>query len=101
MKKEYDIYLPLRSNEGMPFPEESFEIVKKDLLEKFGGLSIIGPVEGHWRNFDGNDVKDHCMIYRVIADANHDVKFQNIRTKLESMFDQDMILVVGKLCDLL
>src|SRR5207249_4088549 len=50
--RRYDLYLPLTSNDGRPFPDDLFEDVQRRLLDRFGGLTAQQrefPLQGIWQ----------------------------------------------------
>jgi hypothetical protein len=50
--RRYDIYLPLRDNDGQPLPGTLFDSVELRLMVRFGGLTMQQrsfPLRGLWR----------------------------------------------------
>ena len=50
--RRYDLYLPLRDNEGQPFPGTLFDSVEQRLMARFGGLTMQQrgfPLRGVWQ----------------------------------------------------
>ena len=45
------ILLPIHDNGRAAFPREEYSRVRKELTERFGGLTVYkrAPAEGHWK----------------------------------------------------
>src|SRR5262245_16091308 len=51
--RRYDIYLPLRFNDGRPIPNERFVDVERRLILRFGGVTSTppqAPLRGIWQS---------------------------------------------------
>jgi len=51
--KRYDIYLPIRHNDGTEIEIEKYEQVENELLDQFGGVTSVrreNPLKGLWRS---------------------------------------------------
>ena len=66
-----EIFLPLQRNDGSPQPRELFGKVRKELIEKFGGLTAYSraPAEGLWERDEGSVDKDAIVIFEVMAEV--------------------------------
>ena len=64
--KEYDIFLPLRYNDGKPVELIKFRQLQERLLSQFPGLTYFPqPNQGFWRL--GNvTYRDEIVIFRVL-----------------------------------
>ncbi|RYZ65133.1 MAG: hypothetical protein EOP09_14785, partial [Proteobacteria bacterium] len=64
---EYEIYLPVRDNDGNVFPDRLFADYKKSLTERFGGVTDTRiHNEGVWKI--GNvEQKDDVVVWRVLS----------------------------------
>ncbi len=50
--RQYDLYLPLRDNNGQPFPGTLFDSVELRLMARFDGLTVqqrAFPLRGLWQ----------------------------------------------------
>jgi hypothetical protein len=48
--KEYDIFLPLRYNDGKPIEADKFQALQKELLDRFEGLTFFPQAnQGFWK----------------------------------------------------
>lgn len=65
--KEYDIFVPLRYNDGSPVKPRKFQDLQVRLLEYFNGFTFCPqPREGFWQM--GNvTYRDEIVIYRIVT----------------------------------
>jgi hypothetical protein len=88
------ILLPLRDNEGAAFDSGPYEEVRKELTDRFGGVTAFSraPAEGLWK--DGGTTRgDDIVVLEVMTDAVDDVWWCNYRKALETRFRQDEIVI--------
>jgi hypothetical protein len=90
-----EIFLPLKRNDGSDQPHTLFAKVRKELVERFGGLTAFSraPAEGLWEVEDGRIDRDQIIIFEVLVDVLDRGWWQGFRTRLEQMFDQEEILI--------
>jgi hypothetical protein len=96
--KEYDLYLPLRYNDGRAVGPDKLAAVKAALVEHFGGLTHFPQEnEGLWR-FGGITYRDQIVILRVLADDDAATRrfFAEFRGVLERELGQAEILIVER-----
>ena len=90
------ILLPLHDNSQEAFPREEYSRVRKELTERFGGLTVYrrAPAEGTWRpNEEGQTSRDDIVIFEVMA-SNLDTEWWcTYRHELEKRFRQDVIFI--------
>ena len=89
-----EIFLPLADNEGRRFGRELYERVRKELIERFGGLTAFtrSPAEGLWTD-EGETTRDDIVIFEVMADALDRGWWSQYRRQLEQRFAQEVILI--------
>jgi hypothetical protein len=94
--------LPLNDKEGKRFPNELFDTVREELLDKFGGVTVFtqSPVEGLWKP-DKHAIRDHLLIYEVMADVLAESWWHAYRSLLEERFAQDYIVIRSQQIQLL
>jgi hypothetical protein len=65
-----EIFLPLRDNEGSPFPASEFADIRKALTEKFGGLTAFSraPADGTDKE-GGRERHDELVVFEVMSEA--------------------------------
>lgn len=65
---QFDIYLPLRYNDGTMIPEEHYRQVEFELVERFGGVTMIeqrNPLKGVWK-FQNRRYVDEIIIVTTL-----------------------------------
>ena len=90
-----EILLPVADNAGNAFPREAFDRVRRELIERFGGVTAFlrAPASGLWRDEEGVVHRDEVAIFEVMADALDETWWRDYRRILEKRFDQDEIVV--------
>ncbi len=95
---EYDLYLPLRFNDGRPVDVSVVQQVKSALVAEFGGLTHFPEEnEGVWK-LGGRTFRDKIVILRVLADdpARAREFFGNLKIELQRVLEQTDVLVVER-----
>jgi hypothetical protein len=89
-----EIFLPLYDNEGRRLGRELYARVRKELVERFGGLTAFSrsPAEGLWVE-DGKESRDDIVIFEVMTDELDRGWWSQYRRQLEQRFSQDVILI--------
>jgi hypothetical protein len=89
------ILLPLRDNEGTPFPRADFDRVTGELTDRFGGVTsfLRAPASGAWREDDGDVAHDDIAVVEVMDDALDRAWWSRYRADLEHRFRQDEVVV--------
>lgn len=88
------LLLPLHDNNQQSFPRAYFNQVRKDLTERFGGVTafVRSPAVGLWK--EGNEVnRDEVIMFEVIANQLDREWWAAYRTQLQNIFRQDEILI--------
>lgn len=88
------MFIPLKDNQGAPFPEGYYQNLNKELQNQFGGVTIYirSPVKGIWKQ-DDNTRYDDLLVYEVLTNMTHDDYWQGLKTKLEKLYAQEEILI--------
>jgi hypothetical protein len=96
-----EILLPLRGNDGKPFPPAHFNAVREELAAHFGGLTAFtrSPAEGLWETEDGERKRDEVVIFEVMTDWIDRSWWRGYRATLEERFAQEEILVRAREVD--
>lgn len=89
------LLLPLRDNDGTPFPRASLDAVRHELTDRFGGVTahLRAPAAGAWKDDEGDVARDDVVIVEVMADALDRAWWADYRRALESRFRQDEIVI--------
>jgi hypothetical protein len=88
------ILLPLYDNAGNTFDQELFGKVRRELTERFGGLTAFtrAPAQGLW-NDEGQTKRDDIVVFEVMADELDADWWRGYRKILEKEFRQDTIII--------
>lgn len=89
------ILLPLTDNDGRPFPRAEFDAVRRELTERFGGVTayVRAPAEGHWKEGAGTTARDEIVIYEVMVDDLDRHWWAGFREALRRRFRQEELVV--------
>jgi hypothetical protein len=101
--KEFDIFIPLKHNDGTPIESRRFRDLKIRLLEYFNGLTFFPQAnEGTWRMGDVT-YEDEVVIYRVVASNARDARrfLRQLKEELKIALNQEEIFIVERDVDLL
>ena len=90
-----EIFLPLRRNDGSDQPRERFATVRREVLDRFGGLTAFtrAPAEGLWESAPGEVDSDSIVIFEVMANEIDRGWWAGYRRELERLFEQDEIVI--------
>jgi hypothetical protein len=90
-----EILLPLYGNDGRRFGAAMFLEVRKELVERFGGLTAFtqSPAEGLWEEEEGEVTRDEIVIFEVMAEALDRGWWGDYRRRLERCFEQEAIVI--------
>lgn len=88
--KRYEILLPLRYNSGAPIEAEKFDETRRELVNRFHGVTFDPqPVRGFWIQ-QGTEYED--LLIRVVVDVEDNVDsrafFTNLKEALKDRFQQ-------------
>ena len=97
-----EIFLPLNDNDGNRFGADLFGAVRRELVDRFGGLTAFtrSPAEGLWED-EGEVTRDEIVIFEVMADELDRGWWRDYRRKLEKMFAQEVIVIRARQVQLL
>jgi hypothetical protein len=96
--KEYDIFLPLRYNDGNPIEASKFQEVQEQLLAQFEGLTYFPQAnQGIWK-LAGVTYRDEIVIFRVLASDSRRARrlLRNLKEKLKAEFAQEEIFIIER-----
>jgi hypothetical protein len=88
------LLLPLHDNQGQDFPAEYFDKVRKDLTDRFGGVTafVRSPAVGLWKEANGVS-RDEVVMFEVMSAELDTTWWFGYRTELQKRFRQDEVLV--------
>jgi len=95
--KKYEIYLPIKYNDGTDIEPEKFYQVRITLSALFGGLttsSMVAPFEGTWIH-QGIEYKDLVIKLEIITSDDDKMEkfFRDYKETLKEIFVQKEILI--------
>jgi hypothetical protein len=92
--KEYDLYVPLFSNDGRRLPHASLMRLRKRLVAQFGGLTYFPQKsKGVWKI--GQAVfQDEIVVLRVLSEKNFPSFWGRLKKDLQREWNQKEILIV-------
>lgn len=96
--KEYDLFVPLRYNDGASIEPAKLQILQARLLELFGGVTFFPqPNEGLWQS-GGVTYRDEIVIYRVVTGNVRAARqfFRRLKEELKTALRQEEIFVVER-----
>jgi hypothetical protein len=96
--KEYDIFLPLRYNDGSPIELIKFAKLQERLLAEFQGLTYFPqPNQGFWKLGD-IAYRDEIVIFRVLESDSRRARrlLRELKEELKAEFRQEEILIVER-----
>jgi ATP-dependent Clp protease ATP-binding subunit ClpA len=95
---EYDLFVPLRYNDGAPVAADHLARVRQRLVEQFGGLTDLHQRhEGYWK-IGGVTFRDEIVIYRALADDAAAARqfFRQLKEELKADLHQADVLIVER-----
>ncbi|HSH37678.1 MAG TPA: hypothetical protein VK993_02735, partial [Chthoniobacterales bacterium] len=80
------ILLPVYDNQQNPQPHDEFRRVRRELTERFGGLTVYtrAPAEGMWKSNDNHTTRDDIVIFEVMASQLDTAWWRYYRHELEA-----------------
>ena len=91
---KYDVYLPLKYNNGAAVEAETFKQIRQQLMAVFGAIttsSKSAPFQGTWR-YGGVEFIDEIIRMEIIT--NEEVEFfKNFKRRLKTKLRQIDILI--------
>ena len=87
--------LPVYDNEGQPFDAKLFAAVRRELVERWGGVTTFtrAPGSGAWTEPDGSVVRDDIFIYEVMVEHLDRPWWRTYREETRRRFRQDELVV--------
>lgn len=89
------ILLPLYRQDGTPQPRELFAQVRRELVERFGGLTAYSraPAHGLWAEDEDRVAHDEIVVHEVMVPALDRAWWAAYRHRLEERFGQQELVV--------
>ena len=89
------LLLPIRAEDGRPFPREYYDALALALTERFGGVTAFtrAPATGLWEEPSGEKVRDDVVVYEVMAETVDDAWWAETRRHLQEQFQQQELVI--------
>jgi hypothetical protein len=90
-----EVFLPIKDNQGNPFPQKIFDRIRQELTDRFGGVTAFmrAPAVGLWADQEGKVRRDDIVVFEVMTDALDREWWAACRRRLEAELAQDSILI--------
>ncbi len=94
----YELYLPLKYNDGTDIEPEKIKAIREELLGIFGGItasSMTAPYQGSWK-YGGVEYVDDIIKLEILAfnDETAEEFFRKFKERLKISLNQLDILIV-------
>ena len=76
---EFDLYVPVNRGDGSNPVGFEWKDISEELIERFNGYSLIGPLDGAWRNDVDKIIRENVYIFRIVTDKPLHAAIANIR----------------------
>jgi hypothetical protein len=98
--KKYEIYLPLKYNDGTEIEAEKIKQIREELIAVFGALTVSSqsaPYQGSWK-YGGVDFIDDIIKIEIIAGADRKTErfFKEFKERLKRLLRQIDILITAQ-----
>lgn len=89
-----ELFLPLETSAGKPVSPVTFERIKSELTDRFGGVTAFlrAPADGAWKPAEGSVVHDQVVIFEVMVSDVDTAWWHRYRKSLEFELEQERIL---------
>lgn len=89
------IFVPTTDQEGGRFERQYFEDLRKELTDRFGGVTIYArsPAKGIWKPDPGLEETDNMIIYEVLVQELDTRYWAELKYQLEDTFQQKEIMM--------
>lgn len=90
-----EVLLPVYDNDGEPFQRAMFDEVRRELADRFGGVTafVRAPAEGLWKQGGGSVVRDDIVLFEVMTGQLDHEWWAEYRMMLRTRFEQDELVV--------
>lgn len=90
-----EFLLPVFDNDGVHFPKDDFSRVRRELTERFGGVTAFmqSPAMGLWADESGEVRRDDLVSFEVMAESLDRDWWRDYREQLRKRFRQQEIVM--------
>jgi hypothetical protein len=98
--KKYEIYLPLKYNDGTKIETEKIKQIREELVDVFGARTVSSqhaPYQGAW-NYRGSDIVEDIIKIEIIARADRKTQtfFRQFKERLKRLLKQIDVLIIAQ-----
>jgi hypothetical protein len=88
------LLLPLADNEGRKFGEAVFDAVRRELTQRFGGVTAYmrSPAAGLWKKDSGEVDRDEVIMVEVMVETLDPEYWRSYRDELANAFGQQALV---------
>ena len=88
------LFIPANYNNGKDIPRPVFAKIKRELTNKFGGLTAFtqSPAEGFWED-KSKLSHDRIFVFEVMAEELNRKWWQKYKETLEELLQQEEIII--------
>lgn len=95
--RKYEIYLPLKYNDGKDIEPEKIKQIKQELVAKFGAItvsSLSSPYQGTWK-YGGVEYIDDIIKVEIVTSGDRSAKgfLKSFKEHLKELLQQIDILI--------
>lgn len=96
--KKYEIYLPLKYNDGTKIEAQKITRIREELVVMFGARTVssqAAPYQGAW-NYRGIDIVEDIIKIEIIARADRKTQqfFRQFKERLKRLLKQIDVLII-------
>lgn len=90
-----EFFLPTFHNDGGPIPRDEFDRIRRELTERFGGVTAFmrSPAMGLWADKTGTVRRDDLVSFEVMTETLDRDWWRAYREQLEQRFSQQEVLM--------
>ena len=98
-----EFFLPVFDNGGARFPKAEFDRVRRELTERFGGVTAFmrSPAMGLWADDTGVVRRDDLVTFEIMTETLDRDWWRNYREQLGQRFRQQEIVMRASSFELL
>lgn len=95
------LLVPLRDNDGDPFPRSWLDALRTELTERFGGVTahLRAPASGAWKDDEGGLSRDDVVIVEVMTDELDRAWWGAFGQRLAERYRQEEMMVRAIPCE--
>lgn len=98
--KKYEIYLPLKYNDGREIEAEKIKHIREELIAVFGALTVSSqsaPYQGRWK-YGGVEFIDDIIKVEIITGTDRKTEqfFKRFKDHLKQLLNQVDILITAQ-----